>query len=182
MMRIALFIIFTLFFIRFSRRALSNSKAHGFYRFFVFEGILLLVLLNYPYWFTDPFSPVHLLSWSLLLTSICFIVNSLMMLKQSGGYAEREDMPENFSFENTVHVVEVGLYRFIRHPMYSSLLFLAWGAFFKHITPLNIVLIVAVSGLLIAVAKVEESENIKFFGAEYESYMQRTKMFIPWLL
>ena len=182
MIRIALFIIFTLFLIKFSKQALSNSRTHGFYRFFVFEGILLLVLLNYPYWFEDPFSPTHLLSWSLLLTSIVFIINSLMMLKQSGGHAEREDMPENLPFENTVHVVEVGLYRSIRHPMYSSLLFLAWGAFFKHITPLNIVLILAVSGLLIAVAKVEERENIRFFGAAYESYMQRTKMFIPWLL
>jgi protein-S-isoprenylcysteine O-methyltransferase Ste14 len=182
LIRITLFIIFTLFFIRFSKRALSNSRTHGFYRFFVFEGVLLLVLLNYPYWFEDPFSPAHLLSWSLLLTSIVFIVNSLMMLKQSGGHAEREDMPENLSFENTVHVVEVGLYRSIRHPMYSSLLFLAWGAFFKHITLLNIVLILIVSGLLIAVAKVEERENIKVFGAAYECYMQRTKMFVPWLL
>lgn len=182
MIRIALFIIFTLFFIRFSWRALTNSRAHGFYRFFVFEGILLLVLLNYPYWFQDPFSPTHLLSWSLLLTSIVFIINSLMMLRQSGGNAEREDMPENLAFENTVHVVKVGLYRSIRHPMYSSLLFLAWGAFFKHITPLNIALILSVSGLLIAVAKVEERENVTFFGAAYESYMQRTKMFIPWLL
>ncbi len=181
MIRIALFIIFTLFFIRLSRRALTNSRSHGFYRFFVFEGILLLVLLNYPYWFKDPFSPAHLLSWSLLLTSIVFVVNSLMMLKQSGGHAEREHMPGNLSFENTVHIVEVGLYRSIRHPMYSSLLFLGWGVFFKHITSLNIVLILSVSGLLIAVAKVEEGENVEFFGEAYESYMQRTKMFIPWL-
>jgi len=182
LIRIALFIIFTIFFISFSKRALGNSKAHGFYRFFVFEGILLLILLNYPYWFVDPFSPLHLLSWSLLATSIVFIVNSLRMLKQSGGHAEREDMPENFSFENTVNVVEVGLYRFIRHPMYSSLLFLGWGAFFKNITLLNIMLVFAVTLLLIAVAKVEEQENIRFFGTQYEDYMQRTKMFIPWIL
>ncbi|BHH82291.1 methyltransferase family protein [Desulforhopalus sp. 52FAK] len=182
MIRIALFVIFTIFFISFSRRALSNSKAHGFYRFFVFEGILLLVLLNYPYWFMEPFSPVHLLSWCLLLISIVFIVNSLMMLKQSGGHAEREDMPENLSFENTVNVVDEGLYHFIRHPMYSSLLFLAWGAFFKHITLINVILVLTVTGLLIAVAKVEERENISFFGTTYTEYMQRTKMFIPLIL
>lgn len=182
MIRIALFIIFTLFFISFSRKALANSKAHGFYRFFVFEGILLLVLLNYPYWFVDPFSPLHLVSWFLLATSIVFIVNSLRMLKQSGGHAEREDMPENLSFENTVNVVEVGLYRFVRHPMYSSLLFLGWGAFLKHITILNVVLVLAISLLLIAVAKVEEQENISYFGTRYKDYMTRTKMFIPWVL
>jgi protein-S-isoprenylcysteine O-methyltransferase Ste14 len=182
MIRAALFVICTIFFINFSRRALSNSKTHGFYRFFVFEGILLLVLLNYPYWFSEPFSAIHLLSWALLLSSIGCIVNSLMTLKQRGGHAQRHDMPENLPFENTVHLVEVGLYRFIRHPMYSSLLFLAWGAFFKYITPLNVVLIFLVSGLLIAVARVEERENIQFFGRAYEDYMQRTKMFIPGLL
>jgi protein-S-isoprenylcysteine O-methyltransferase Ste14 len=169
------------FFIRFSWRAVSNPGTHGFYRFFVFEGILLLVLLNYPYWFNDPFSPLHLFSWTLLLTSIFFIIQSLMMLKRGGGHSERDEMPENLSFENTVHVVETGLYRSIRHPMYSSLLFLGWGAFFKHITPVNIVLILSVSGFLIATAKVEERENIRFFGKAYEAYMHKTKMFIPWL-
>ncbi len=182
MLRIILFIVCTALLLRFSWRALGNPRIHGFYRFFVFEGILLLVLLNHPYWFKDPFSPLHLLSWFMLLTSIVFVIDSLRMLKRSGGHAEREEMPENLSFENTVHVVETGIYRFIRHPMYSSLLFLGWGAFLKHITPVNIVLILLVSGLLFAVAKVEEGENIRFFGRDYEGYMRRTKMFIPWVL
>ncbi len=182
MPRIALFIICTLFFIRFSWRALGNPKAHGFYRFFVFEGVLLLMLLNYPYWFTEPFSSPHLLAWLLLIISIFFVIQSLMILKRLGGHNKRHDTPENFSFENTVNVVEEGLYRYIRHPMYSSLLFLGWGAFFKHITSLNIGLIIMVSGFVIAAAKVEERENIHFFGPVYGDYMQRTRMFIPWLL
>lgn len=127
MIRVVLFIICTLFFLRFSWRSLANPGTHGFYRFFVFEGILLLVLLNHPYWFRDPFSPLHLFSWFLLLVSIVFVTQSILMLKQCGGYAERKDMPENLSFENTVRIVEEGLFRYIRHPMYSSLFFLAWG-------------------------------------------------------
>ncbi len=103
------------------------------------------------------------------------------MFKREGGHSEREEMPENLSFENTVNVVETGLYRYIRHPMYSSLLLLGWGAFKKHITPISIVLILTVTGFLIACAKVEESENIRFFRSVYKSYMQRTRMFIPWL-
>jgi protein-S-isoprenylcysteine O-methyltransferase Ste14 len=180
--RIGLFIICTIFFVRFSRRALGNPGSHGFYRFFVFEGLLLLVLLNHPYWFRDPFSPLHLVSWFFLGVSIFFVIQSFVLLKQRGGHAEREEMPENHSFENTVRVVEEGLYRHIRHPMYASLLFLGWGAFFKHITLLNIGLVILVSAFLVAVAKVEERENIQFFGLEYVDYMQRTKMFIPWLL
>ncbi len=91
-------------------------------------------------------------------------------------------MPENHSFENTVHVVKNGLYKYVRHPMYSSLLFLGWGAFFKHITLLTFLLVVLVSVLLIVVAKVEERENVRFFGEVYREYMQQTKMFIPGLL
>jgi protein-S-isoprenylcysteine O-methyltransferase Ste14 len=180
--RIVLFIVSTIFFLYVSRRSLLNPRSHGFYRFFVFEGILALVLLNHPYWFSDPFSMLHIVSWLLLFTSICFVVQSLLMLKTRGGYADREDMPENHFFENTVNVVEEGLYRYIRHPMYSSLLFLGWGAFFKNITPLTFGLVLVVTGLLIAAARVEERENIRFFGAAYKAYMKRSRMFIPWLL
>ncbi len=182
MLRIIIFIISTILLIRLSWRALANPKSHGFYRFFVFEGVLLLILLNYPYWFTKPFSPLHIFAWLLLLASIFFIIQSLQMLRRMGGHNKRHEMPENFSFENTVNVVDKGVYHYIRHPMYSSLLFLGWGAFCKHITLVNIFLIIIISGFIVAVAKVEEQENINFFGQTYKDYMQRTKMFIPWLL
>jgi len=160
---------------------LGHPATHGFYRFFVFEGILLLLLLNQPYWFSEPLATLHLVAWLLLLISVLFISQALVMLKKRGGHADREMMPANHPFENTVHVVDTGLYRFIRHPMYSSLLFLAWGAFLKQITPLTSGLIVVVSVLLLIAAKVEERENVRFFGTAYEDYRQRTRMFIPWL-
>jgi protein-S-isoprenylcysteine O-methyltransferase Ste14 len=34
---------------------------------------------------------------------------------------------------------------------------------------------------LLATAKVEESENVRYFGTAYAEYMKRTKMFIPFL-
>jgi len=91
-------------------RQLKNPGMYGFYSFFVFVGILALLLLNYPYWFIDPFSPLHILS-------------SLWLLRRYGGRRERINMPENFRFENTLYIVDSGLYRYIRHPMYGSLLF-----------------------------------------------------------
>jgi len=182
MVQMLLFIFGSIFFLYVSRRSLLNPGSHGFYRFFVFEGVLTLLLLNHPYWFRDPFSAGHLVSWLLLSISIYCIVHSLIMLKKQGGHAEREDMPENFSFENTVHVVDEGLYRYIRHPMYGSLLFLGWGAFLKNITPFTLGLVLFVTGFLIVVVKVEERENIRFFGADYEVYMKRSRMFIPWIL
>ncbi len=182
MINIPLFTIFTLLLILISRRALSNPNKHGFYRFFAFEGILLIILLNHPYWTAEPFTPLHILSGLLLLTSIIFVVHALIMLKTRGGHQVRDNASENFAFENTVHIVQDGLYRYVRHPMYSSLLLLAWGAFFKHVTPLTISLVLAVSALLSLTAKVEEKENILFFGEAYKDYARRTRMFIPWLL
>jgi protein-S-isoprenylcysteine O-methyltransferase Ste14 len=104
------------------------------------------------------------------------------MLKKQGGHAERESMPENHYFENTVNVVADGIYKYIRHPMYSSLLFLGWGAFFKNITPLTSSLVLFITLFLVAAARVEERENIRFFGVAYEEYMKRSRMFVPWLV
>ncbi len=182
MTRIVLFTVGTLFFLYVSRRSLLNPKTHGFYRFFVFEGNLALVLLNHPYWFVDPSSPLHVLSWLLLAVSISFIVQALMMLKKRGGHGDRPDAPENHPFENTVNVVDTGLYRYIRHPMYSSLLFLGWGACLKNITPLTVGLVLGVSAFLFLAARVEERENIRFFGSSYRAYMKRSRMFVPWFL
>ena len=182
MIRIVLFFLGSLFLLYFSRRSLVKPGTHGFYRFFAFEGILLLVLINHPYWFSNLFSPLHVLSWLLLVASIYFVIQSVLMLKKQGGHAAREEMPENHSFENTVNVVDDGLYKYIRHPMYSSLLFLGWGAFLKQITPLTVILVLFVTGFLIAAARVEEKENIRFFGNIYVEYMKRSKMFVPWLL
>jgi protein-S-isoprenylcysteine O-methyltransferase Ste14 len=35
---------------------------------------------------------------------------------------------------------------------------------------------------LVITAKVEEAECIRFFGPAYQTYMEQTKMFIPFLL
>lgn len=179
MIRGIFFVFGTLFFLHMSRGAIRNPGVHGFYRFFAFEGILLLVLINHPRWFDNPFSLQQSLSWTLLAASIYFVSSAVLLLKKRGGHAARQDAPENLSFENTVRVVEEGLYRHVRHPMYSSLLFLAWGAFLKHVTPLNTVLVALTTVMLIVTAKIEERENIRFFGEVYTDYMRRSRMFIP---
>ena len=42
-------------------------------------------------------------------------------------------------------------------------------------------LAVVASLFLTLTARTEEAENIRFFGAAYEDYMKRTKMFVPFL-
>ena len=179
MNRLLLFAFGSLIVLFFSGKPLRNPGVHGFYRFFVFEGLLALLLLNHPFWFVDPFSFLHCISWLLLGMSIYYIVTSLHMLKRYGGRRERREMPENFDFENTVHIVEYGLYRYVRHPMYGSLLLLGWGAFFKHLSLPAVFLVLWITFFVVVAAKVEERENRKSFGSAYTDYMHRSKMFIP---
>ena len=181
-MQISLFILGTFILICLSWRALSNLRSHGFYRFFVFEGLLVLLIRKQPHWFVEPLSLPQLVSWLLLGISIIFIVRSIIMLRRYGGHAERDTLPENYAFENTSRIVQKGPYRYVRHPMYSSLLFLTWGAFFKQMTVLDFILALLMTGFLLATAKIEERENIQFFGDKYVDYMKRTKIFIPWVL
>ncbi|MFZ1976565.1 MAG: isoprenylcysteine carboxylmethyltransferase family protein [Bacteroidota bacterium] len=82
-------------------------------------------------------------------------------------------------FEKTSTLVTSGIYRYIRHPLYASLLFLAWGAFLKDITWFSISLTATATLCLGATAKADEAECVRSFGTSYKEYMSRTKMFIP---
>lgn len=180
--RIALFVVLTLLFLFISRKALRNPRCHGFYRFFAFEGILFLVLLNHPFWFVDVYAAHQLISWLLLSASIVFVCQGLYMLRKVGGSEAREDAPENFAFENTATLVTAGIYRYIRHPMYSSLLLLNWGAFFKHFSLLGLVAAALTTVVLVIAGTIEEKENLAFFGPSYLEYRKKTKMFLPFVL
>jgi protein-S-isoprenylcysteine O-methyltransferase Ste14 len=154
--------------------ALRGRRAHGFYRFFAWEAILALIVLNLRFWFADPFSPLHLLAWALLLLSIFLAVHGFRLLRRVG-------RPQG-EFENTTRLVTVGAYRYIRHPVYASLLCLAAGAWLKQVTPASALLFALAAILLYATARVEEAENLARFGPEYAAYMRRTKMFIPYVI
>jgi protein-S-isoprenylcysteine O-methyltransferase Ste14 len=179
--QIVVFISGTIFIIFISRKSLLNFRAHGFYRFFVFEFTLALVLLNIPYWFTNPFSLLQIISWGLLLISIHLLIQSVMLLKKIGEIKKREEGSANFNFENTTNLVKAGVYKYIRHPMYGSLLFLCVGALFKNISVVTVMISIITFVFLILTAKVEEKENINFFGNYYLEYMKETKMFIPYI-
>ena len=137
------------------------------------------MLCNQPVWFDQPFSGLHCLSWMMLVISIVLVVNGTGLLSRMGGQSRRHSAPENLSFENTQYLVRDGLYRYIRHPMYTSLLFLAWGAFVKPIDLLTLIAVGLVTVELILTARVEETENVTFWGSGYPAYKRRSKMFIP---
>jgi protein-S-isoprenylcysteine O-methyltransferase Ste14 len=179
--QIIVFIFGTIFIVLVSKRSLKSLEHHGFYRFFVFEFTLVLILLNIPHWFDHPFTFQQIVAWLLLFISIMLLAQSLYFFKKVGSEKRIDDNAANFEFENTASLIKEGIYKYIRHPMYGSLLFLAIGAMLKDITLISVSLTVAVIIFLVLTAKIEEKENIKFFGSEYEDYIKKTKMFIPYI-
>ena len=176
------FVVLSVPIISISQASLQTPSSHGFYRFFAWELILALVLINIAVWFDDPFSWHQVISWVLLV--VCFVplafgVRSLT--SRGKPVARREGDASLLAFEKTSTLVTTGIYHYIRHPLYSSLLILAWGVFFKDPSWLGGLLALAATLALFATAKADEAECTRFFGPAYQAYMQRTKMFVPFL-
>ena len=173
-LKISLFLIISIGNLIFSRKSIINLRSHGFYRFFSFEILLVLILLNVDYWLVNPFSTFQIISWLTFAVSIFLAGYGFYLLHTRG-------QPEH-GIEDTQELVIQGIYRYIRHPLYTSLILLGLGILFKQISGLNCALFLLNCAFLYGASKIEEEENKGRFGAAYIEYMENTKMFIPFLL
>jgi len=154
--------------------SLKIPRSHGYYRFFSWEAILGMFCINVRHWFFDPFAWSQVISWILLCVSLALLISGVVRLRASGKPTD--------ALEATTHLVQTGIYRYIRHPLYASLLFLSWGIFLKQPTLLEGCLTVIAAAFLLATGRADESECMTKFGQEYSSYMKKTKMFIPFVI
>ncbi len=113
-----------------SWRTLSDTKSHGFYRFFSWECIIWLLISNYKFWFHHPFSIKQIFSWIFLFGSAYMLIAGVIHLRKWGKPAKNRNENSLYKFEKTTELVDTGIFKFIRHPLYSSLIFLTWGIFF----------------------------------------------------
>lgn len=177
-----IFIAATFLLIGVSWKSLHHPRSHGFYRFFAWEAILALFVMNAGSWFYRPWAWNQILAWSLLILSLVTLAFGVHSLRTGGKPApQREGDASLLAFEKTTTLVTTGVYHYIRHPLYSSLLLLTWGIFFKSPSWPAVILAAAATVLLVATAKADEAECRCFFGAPYQQYMKRTKMFIPYI-
>lgn len=165
-----------------SWRSIFNFKSHGFFRFLSWECILWLIAYNYSYWFRDPFAIRQIISWIFLIWSGILVVVGAIQIKRFGRSGESRTDKELYRIERTTVLVDSGIYKYIRHPLYASLLFLAWGIFLKQPDPVLALVAVLASVFLFITAVQDEKECIRFFGEPYRDYMKRSKRFIPFIL
>jgi protein-S-isoprenylcysteine O-methyltransferase Ste14 len=174
-MNYTVIILGTVFIVMFSWfLSIRYKRYHGISRFFAFESVFILVLLNYRIWFINPFSPLQIISWILLTLSAYIVIAGYLLLKRKGN-------PDT-NFENTSILVKSGVYKYIRHPLYLSVFLFGTGVMIKD--PRTVQVILGAINLVAVwiTSLIEEKEMITKFGEEYKNYMKGTKMFIPYIL
>jgi protein-S-isoprenylcysteine O-methyltransferase Ste14 len=163
-----------------SWKSLKNIGSHGFYRFLSWESILILLVFNIEFWFTDPLAIHQIISWILLLLSLWLVFAGIITLKRHGKQKNSRKQKDLYAFEKTSALVKSGIYKYIRHPMYSSLLILTWAIFLKNPDWFLVVAVVFSGIFLNLTARADEKECIEYFGDDYKEYMKKTKLFFPY--
>lgn len=180
---------------------ISDSPGHKFYRFFGFEFLFLLILVNFGQWLKNPFTIYRMITWMILCSSFLMAGFGIYHLLEYGKpkiEINTEPIPDLktsgiykyilyyldrsrilLGIETTTILVTSGIYKYIRHPLYGAMILLGAVTLFKTEIPslLATSLFSVGTVFLYVTALIEEKENLLKFGQDYASYMKRSKMF-----
>ncbi len=135
------------------------------------------------------FGPIPLSPWNALIVSHTPVAQAiaagLCVLGLLGAIWSRRTLAENWSsqvvFKEQHELVERGPYRFVRHPIYTSLLLMVLGS------ALAIGRLASLGGVLLIVAglwvklRQEEELMLRHFPTQYTAYKSRVKALIPFV-
>ena len=181
MEKVAVFGLLSLVIVYLSRRTIINIHSHGFYRFLSWEFIAWLFASNFRFWFVNPLGTYQLGSWIFLCFSVYLVTAGITQLKGKGNQKPDRAEKNLYGFEKTSTLVDSGIYKYIRHPMYSSLIFLTWGIFLKNATIELFIAAAASTTCLYITSLYDEKECMNYFGNSYHDYMKTSRRFIPFL-
>jgi protein-S-isoprenylcysteine O-methyltransferase Ste14 len=136
----------------------------------------IYALTGFPAAFDRPFIPA--LAW----LGIVPLAAALWLFRRS-----HADLGRNWSISLEVRdqhaLVQNGVYRLIRHPMYSSFFLLGLAQMLLIPNWFAGLAGVAGAGVLYALrVQREERMMLDVFGEDYRVYMTRTKRLVPWIL
>jgi protein-S-isoprenylcysteine O-methyltransferase Ste14 len=137
---------------------------------------LIYVLTGFPAFFDRPFRS------SIAWLGIAAMAAALWLFRRS-----HADLGRNWSISLQVRqqhaLVKTGIYRLIRHPMYSSFFLLGIAQMLLLPNWFAGVSGIAGAGLLFAFrVRREEQMMLESFGDDYRAYMAQTKRIIPWVV
>lgn len=166
-------------------KQLIGPAADRWYRlgFNFIAAVSLLPILVLPLLLPDkriysiPF-PWVILTMTLLLLAI---ITLLIGLRQTGIFSFL-GLHQALFIEETAspHLVTDGLYRYVRHPLYTAGLLFIW--LLPTLTWNLLALIIGLTGYILIAIPFEERKLLYEFGEQYDEYRRRTPMLIPGLV
>ena len=149
----------------------------------IYNLIAIVGLLLLAYWsFQDVNYLVQQPSW-MKTSGIFFLVLGILMLgvafasfnvKEFLGLKKEEHHPDT-------KLVTKGVYRYVRHPLYTGVFLLLPGVFLLRPT-LSILLFVFITAIYIEIgSRLEEQKLIKIFGEDYVRYRNSVKRYFPFI-
>lgn len=126
----------------------------------------------------------------ILASGPLFAANHLLLIAETAGIAlglwslvvmGRKNLNIAPTVKDGAQLITRGPYRFIRHPMYASVLLTIWAVIIDRSTPLRLI-----AGLILTadlmIKTVYEEGMLKRHFPDYPAYMERTKRIIPFIL
>ena len=135
------------------------------------------------------FLPASLSPANVLVVPVTLLMKTfscgLCVMGLLGAIWSRRTLANNWSsevvFKERHELVERGPYRFIRHPIYTSLLLMALGTALASGRPITLVgFLLIIAGLCVKI-KQEEELMLRHFPAQYAAYKSRAKALIPFV-
>jgi len=115
---------------------------------------------------------VFWLAWGMLLLSTCLLSHfELFGLRQVFAHLMRKELPAA-RFHAPL------LYRYVRHPIYLSLLLAFWST--PTMTVGHLLFALATTGYILIAIQLEERDLIALFGNQYRRYRREVAMLVPW--
>ena len=169
---------------------MGESKYQGFYRL-IYSAVSVFTLLPvlYFYWqlpdrslYSVP-APFSWLMFGLQAAGLIGLTVSVMQsgamafvgVQQAADYFSGNDIAKQSGLGEVL--VVHGLYRYMRHPLYTFSMLLLWAS--PAMTRNSLILVVLISVYFIVGSYIEESRLEQDFGEDYAAYKQKVGRFIP---
>ena len=113
-----------------------------------------------------------------------FIIATQLLAVALSVWARRSFQKGQFNIQaepKEGQVLSRGPYQFIRHPMYAAALLLIWSGILGHVSPINLIIGVIITGV-VTIRIVVEEQYLRTCYPDYAEYARITKQIIPLII